>query len=181
LAWCQVFNCWFFGKWKLVILNHILENGTLRFSELHRLIPDLTKKMFTTQLRELEYHDIINRKVYAQIPPKVEYSITEYGKGLLPKHIKSLTDNVKGEMKFNIEVPIDFEFKKADNFQDLLESLKLKWVKINRGGKKYLLKILKGIYLISYPQWKSFYEITLKPTNIKFLRSSRTAIRKVVE
>ncbi|MFJ5763598.1 hypothetical protein ACIQAA_31810 [Neobacillus sp. NPDC093182] len=50
------------------------------------------------------------------------------------KHIKSLTDNVKGEMKFNIEVPIDFEFKKADNFQDLLESLKLKWVKINRGG-----------------------------------------------
>jgi len=50
------------------------------------------------------------------------------------KHIKSLTDNVKGKMKFNIEVPIDFEFKKADNFQDLLESLNLKWVKINRGG-----------------------------------------------
>ena len=50
------------------------------------------------------------------------------------KHIKSLTDNVKGKMKFNIEDPIDFEFKKADNFQDLLESLKLKWVKINRGG-----------------------------------------------
>ncbi|MFB3162333.1 winged helix-turn-helix transcriptional regulator [Neobacillus sp. 179-J 1A1 HS] len=84
LAWCHVFNCWFFGKWKLVILNHILENGTLRFSELHRLIPNITKKMLTTQLRELEYNDIINRKVYAQIPPKVEYSITEYGKGLLP-------------------------------------------------------------------------------------------------
>lgn len=56
----------------------------MRFSELKRLIPGITKKMLTTQLRELEYHDIINRKVYAQIPPKVEYSITEYGKKLEP-------------------------------------------------------------------------------------------------
>ena len=72
------------GKWKPVILYYILEKGTLRFSELQRLIPNITKKMLTTQLRELEYHDIINRKVYAQIPPKVEYSITEYGKGLMP-------------------------------------------------------------------------------------------------
>lgn len=72
------------GKWKPVILYHIFENEILRFSELQRLIPDITKKMLTTQLRELEYHDIINRKVYAQIPPKVEYSITEYGKGLMP-------------------------------------------------------------------------------------------------
>ena len=72
------------GKWKPVILYHILQNDVLRFSELQRLIPDITKKMLTTQLRELEYHDIINRKVYPQIPPKVEYSITEYGKGLIP-------------------------------------------------------------------------------------------------
>lgn len=72
------------GKWKPVILFHIFDKGTLRFSELHRLIPDVTKKMLTTQLRELEYHNIINRKIYAQIPPKVEYSITEYGKGLMP-------------------------------------------------------------------------------------------------
>lgn len=72
------------GKWKPVILFHIIDKGTLRFSELQRLIPDVTKKMLTTQLRELEYHDIINRKIYAQIPPKVEYSITEYGKGLMP-------------------------------------------------------------------------------------------------
>jgi DNA-binding HxlR family transcriptional regulator len=72
------------GKWKPVILFHILQNDVLRFSELQRSIPDITKKMLTTQLRELEYHDIINRKVYPQIPPKVEYSITEYGKGLIP-------------------------------------------------------------------------------------------------
>ncbi|NHC41089.1 helix-turn-helix transcriptional regulator [Bacillus sp. MM2020_1] len=72
------------GKWKPVILFHIFDKGTLRFSELQRLIPKVTKKMLTTQLRELEHHDIINRKIYAQIPPKVEYSITEYGKGLMP-------------------------------------------------------------------------------------------------
>ena len=72
------------GKWKPVILFHLLDKGTLRFSELQRLIPDITKKMLTTQLRELEYHDIVKRKVYAQIPPKVEYSITEYGEGLKP-------------------------------------------------------------------------------------------------
>ena len=72
------------GKWKPVILFQIIKNDTLRFSELQRLIPGVTKKMLTTQLRELEYHDIINRKVYAQVPPKVEYSVTEYGKKLFP-------------------------------------------------------------------------------------------------
>ena len=61
------------------------------------------------------------------------------------KHIKSLTDNLKGEMKFNIEVPMDFEFKKAANFQDLLESLKLKWVKINRGGPEKLEGIITEV------------------------------------
>ncbi|WAA11159.1 winged helix-turn-helix transcriptional regulator [Fervidibacillus albus] len=72
------------GKWKPVILFHIFHKGTLRFSELQRLIPEISKKMLTTQLRELEYHDIIHRKVYAQVPPKVEYSITEYGKSIAP-------------------------------------------------------------------------------------------------
>ncbi|MET3193668.1 helix-turn-helix domain-containing protein [Bacillus sp. OAE603] len=72
------------GKWKPVILFHIFQHETLRFSELQRLVPEITKKMLTSQLRELEYHDIVHRKVYAQIPPKVEYSITEYGKGITP-------------------------------------------------------------------------------------------------
>lgn len=72
------------GKWKPVILYHLIERETLRFSELQRLIPGITKKMLTNQLRELEYHDIINRKVYPQVPPKVEYSISEYGKGMQP-------------------------------------------------------------------------------------------------
>jgi len=94
------------GKWKPVILFHIFDNETLRFSQLQRLIPTVTKKMLTTQLRELEYHDVVKRKIYAQIPPKVEYSITEYGKGLMPLlvsmhewgtvHLKHL-ENLYGE------------------------------------------------------------------------------------
>ena len=95
------------GKWKPVILYHILENGTLRFSGLQRLIPDVTKKILTSQLRELEYHNIITRKIYAQVPPKVEYSMTEYGKGLMPllesmhnwglAHIKHLQELYRDE------------------------------------------------------------------------------------
>ncbi|WP_047984793.1 winged helix-turn-helix transcriptional regulator [Ornithinibacillus californiensis] len=72
------------GKWKPVILLHLLKNGTMRFSELKRSIPEITQKMLTKHLRELEEEDIINRVVYPQVPPKVEYSITEYGKELEP-------------------------------------------------------------------------------------------------
>lgn len=72
------------GKWKPLILLHLLNEGTQRFSELKRSLPGITQKMLTNQLRELEEEDIISRKVYAQVPPKVEYSITEYGKSLEP-------------------------------------------------------------------------------------------------
>lgn len=70
------------GKWKPVILLQLISNGTMRFSELQKAIPGINKKMLTQQLRELEYNDIVHREVYNQIPPKVEYSISEYGKGL---------------------------------------------------------------------------------------------------
>ncbi|OCT15443.1 HxlR family transcriptional regulator [Paenibacillus pectinilyticus] len=72
------------GKWKPLILLHILKNGTNRFNELKRHIPGITQKMLTSQLRELEVEDIIQRVVYPQVPPKVEYSITEYGRSLEP-------------------------------------------------------------------------------------------------
>jgi DNA-binding HxlR family transcriptional regulator len=71
------------GKWKPIILFIILEE-TKRFSEIKKLIPAITQKMLTQQLRELEQDGIINRKVYPVVPPKVEYSITEYGKSLAP-------------------------------------------------------------------------------------------------
>lgn len=72
------------GKWKPLILLHLLKEGTQRFSELKRNLPDITQKMLTKQLRDLEQEDIIERKVYAQVPPKVEYSISEYGRSLEP-------------------------------------------------------------------------------------------------
>ncbi|MCM3611761.1 helix-turn-helix transcriptional regulator [Planococcus sp. MERTA32b] len=72
------------GKWKPVILLYLLQEGTKRFSELKRNMPGITQKMLTKQLRELEDEDIIARVVYPQVPPKVEYSMTEYGRSLEP-------------------------------------------------------------------------------------------------
>ena len=71
------------GKWKMLIL-WLLRDRIFRFSELKRKIPKITQKMLTQQLRELESDGIINRKVYAQVPPKVEYSLTDLGKSFLP-------------------------------------------------------------------------------------------------
>lgn len=71
------------GKWKLVILWHLM-NGTKRFSDLRRDMPLITQKMLTQQLRELEAVNIISRKIYPVVPPKVEYSMTDYGKSLIP-------------------------------------------------------------------------------------------------
>ncbi len=71
------------GKYKALILWH-LADGKLRFSELQKLVTKATPKMLTQQLRELETQKLINRQVYAIIPPKVEYSLTELGKSLLP-------------------------------------------------------------------------------------------------
>lgn len=71
------------GKYKSLILWH-LSQGKLRFSELKNRIMGATPKMLTQQLRELETHDLIHREVFPVIPPKVEYSLTETGKSLLP-------------------------------------------------------------------------------------------------
>lgn len=72
------------GKWKLIILWHLGLEGTKRFSELKRLIPSITQKMLTNQLRELEDDRLVHRQVYAEVPPRVEYSLTEYGESLMP-------------------------------------------------------------------------------------------------
>ncbi|MFK3906056.1 MULTISPECIES: winged helix-turn-helix transcriptional regulator [Bacillus] len=69
------------GKWKCVILCH-LTHGKKRTSELKRLMPNITQKMLTQQLRELESDGVINRIVYEQVPPKVEYELSEYGQSL---------------------------------------------------------------------------------------------------
>lgn len=71
------------GKWKPLILFY-LEDKTRRFSELQRLIPGSTKKMLTKHLRELEHDEVIHRKVFAQVPPRVQYSLTRHGQSLRP-------------------------------------------------------------------------------------------------
>jgi DNA-binding HxlR family transcriptional regulator len=72
------------GKWKALILFHLLNGGVHRFAELRRKIPGISERMLTQQLRELEADGIVHRQVYPEVPPKVEYSITEYGETLRP-------------------------------------------------------------------------------------------------
>jgi DNA-binding HxlR family transcriptional regulator len=71
------------GKWKASILWH-LARETMRFSELQRQFSDTTRKMLTQQLRELEADGLVHREVYPQVPPKVEYSLTEKGRSIFP-------------------------------------------------------------------------------------------------
>lgn len=94
----KVYRCYFEltlqvmgGKWKPVILYHLAVEGVMRFSDLRRSINGVTERMLARQLRELEADRIVNRKVYREVPPRVEYSLTEMGQGLIPI-LKELRD-----------------------------------------------------------------------------------------
>lgn len=71
------------GKWKSLIIWH-LSNKVLRFGQLQQIMPKVTQKMLTQQLRDLERDGLVKRVVYAEVPPKVEYGLTETGRSLLP-------------------------------------------------------------------------------------------------
>lgn len=96
------------GKWKTVILWH-LRNRTLRFSELKRRLGSITQKMLTQQLRELEDDGLINREVYPQIPPKVEYSLTEYGEKIIPVLYSIYTWGIHYAKDFDLDLDIPDE------------------------------------------------------------------------
>lgn len=72
------------GKWKPVILFHLAQGTVMRFGDLTRSIPDITQRMLTKQLRELENDGVLTRKIYQQVPPKVEYRLTPLGYKLIP-------------------------------------------------------------------------------------------------
>ena len=71
------------GRWKPVLVCHLLD-GRKRFGELRRLTPNATQRMITLQLRELEADRVLDRHVYAEVPPRVEYEVTEFGRSLAP-------------------------------------------------------------------------------------------------
>ncbi len=77
------------GKWSILVLCVLSENEATRFNEIGKAIPDISPKVLTDTLKSLESDGLISRTVYAEIPPKVEYSLTEIGKSLIP-HIENL-------------------------------------------------------------------------------------------
>lgn len=72
------------GKWKPKVLFHLAQNDVVRFGELRRAVFGITEKMLIQSLKELEKDGLVNRKVYRQVPPKVEYSLTDMGKSFIP-------------------------------------------------------------------------------------------------
>lgn len=76
-------------KWSMLVLVTLSTNGTMRFGDIHKTIEDVSQRMLTVTLRTLEADGLVARKVYAEVPPRVEYCLTEMGQTLIP-HVQSL-------------------------------------------------------------------------------------------
>lgn len=83
--------CRFGDKWSILVLTTLHANGIMRFSDIHKTIDDISQRMLTVTLRTLEADALVARKVYAEVPPRVEYHLTPTGESLIP-HIQSLVD-----------------------------------------------------------------------------------------
>ncbi len=90
---CPVRNvlCRLGDKWSMLVLITLNANGTMRFNDIHKTIADVSQRMLTVTLRTLEADGLVNRKVYAEVPPRVEYELTERGRSLIP-HIEGLVN-----------------------------------------------------------------------------------------
>lgn len=102
----------FGDKWSLLVLLVIDRGGVIRFNELRRMIPDISTRVLSTTLKTLEADGLIDRKVYAQVPPKVEYSLTETGKSLIPLLMK-LTEWAQTNMKKVMEHRSEYETRQT--------------------------------------------------------------------
>ena len=97
------------GKWKIRILFTLFNNKKIRFNELKKVLKTITQQMLSKQLRELETDGIVNRKVYQVVPPKVEYSLTEFGLSVIPI-LKSFSDwNRKNTRTIALKLNKNFE------------------------------------------------------------------------
>ena len=98
------------NKWKPIII-YLLSNGSLRFGKLNALIPTISKKVLTNQLKELESDGLLLRQSFAEIPPRVEYSLTEKALGLLPvlKQLSDWANHSYPEIDFEECKIVDFE------------------------------------------------------------------------
>ena len=98
----------FGNKWALLVILILSENKVLRFSELKKMIPDVSSRMLSSTLRTLEADGLVSRKVYPEVPPKVEYSLTETGLSLVP-FIVQLTEWAQKHMKSLVKHREEFE------------------------------------------------------------------------
>jgi DNA-binding HxlR family transcriptional regulator len=102
------------GRWKMMILAHLFGETVMRFSDLQRAIPGVSQKMLIQQLRGLERDRVISRKVYPEVPPKVEYRLTKIGQGLGPVFLALLE---WADLRRNKRQETDNRTKPATRFQ----------------------------------------------------------------
>jgi len=97
------------GKWKIRILFTLFNNKTVRFNEIKRVLKTITQQMLSKQLKELETDGIVNRKVHQVVPPKVEYSLTEFGLSVIPI-LRSFSDwNKRNTRIISLKLNKNFE------------------------------------------------------------------------
>ena len=108
---CPAERAFFFlgGKWKIRIVFLLYQNKKIRFGELKKILQTVTQQMLSKQLKELEIDGLINRKVHQVVPPKVEYSLTEFGSSVIPI-LKSFSDwNKKNSRTITLKLNKNFE------------------------------------------------------------------------